>query len=45
MAMSVSLMAGGAGQRYLIESVAANEAMGQVYLYRLLLREAGVLAV
>jgi hypothetical protein len=30
-----------AGQDYLIESMAANEAMGQVYLYRLLLREAG----
>jgi hypothetical protein len=28
-----------AGQNYLIESVAANEAFGQVYLYRLLLRE------
>jgi hypothetical protein len=28
-------------QDYLIESVAANEAVGQVYLYRLLLREAG----
>jgi hypothetical protein len=30
-----------AGQDYLIESIAANEAMGQVYLYRLLVREAG----
>ncbi len=29
-----------AGQDYLIESVAANEAFGQVYLYRLALREA-----
>ncbi len=29
-----------AGQEYLIESIAANEAFGQVYLYRLLLREA-----
>ncbi len=29
-----------AGQDYLIESVAANEAFGQIYLYRLLLREA-----
>jgi hypothetical protein len=29
-----------AGQDYLIESIAANEAMGQVYLYRLLVREA-----
>ena len=28
-------------QSYLIESMAANEAMGQVYLYRLLVREAG----
>jgi hypothetical protein len=29
-----------AGQDYLIESIAANEAFGQVYLYRLLMREA-----
>jgi hypothetical protein len=29
-----------AGQDFLIESVASNEAFGQVYLYRLLLREA-----
>jgi hypothetical protein len=29
-----------AGQDYLIESIAANEAFGQVYMYRLLLREA-----
>lgn len=29
-----------AGQDYLIESIAANEAFGQVYLYRLVLREA-----
>jgi hypothetical protein len=28
-----------AGQDYLIESIAANEAFGQVYLYRLMLRE------
>jgi hypothetical protein len=28
-----------AGQDYLIESIAANEAVGQIYLYRLLLRE------
>ena len=28
-----------AGQDYLVESVASNEAFGQVYLYRLLLRE------
>ena len=34
-----------AGQDYLIESVAANEAVGQVYLYRLLVREAGLEAV
>jgi hypothetical protein len=30
-----------AGQDYLLESVASNEAFGQVYLYRLLLREVG----
>lgn len=30
-----------AGQDYLIESIASNEVFGQVYLYRLLLREAG----
>lgn len=29
-----------AGQDYLIESIASNEAFGQVYLYRLLLRTA-----
>jgi hypothetical protein len=29
-----------AGQDFLIESIASNEAFGQVYLYRLLLREA-----
>ena len=29
-----------AAQDYLIESIASNEAFGQVYLYRLLLREA-----
>jgi len=34
-----------ARQDYLIESVAANEAFGQVYLYRLLLREARQQAV
>jgi hypothetical protein len=33
------------GQDYMIESVAANEAFGQVYLYRLLLREAHQQAV
>jgi hypothetical protein len=34
-----------AGQDYLIESIAANEAVGTVYLYRLLVREAGIEAV
>jgi len=34
-----------ADQDYLIESVGANEAFGQVYLYRLLLREARPQAV
>ena len=34
-----------AGQDYLIESIASNEAFGQVYLYRLLLREARTQAV
>jgi hypothetical protein len=34
-----------AGQDYLIESVGSNEAFGQVYLYRLLLREARQQAV
>jgi hypothetical protein len=34
-----------AEQDYLIESVASNEAFGQVYLYRLLLREAQPQAV
>jgi len=33
------------GQDYLIESIAASEAVGQVYLYRLLVREAGQDAV
>ncbi len=33
------------GQDYLIESVSANEAFGQVYLYRLLLHEARTQAV
>ena len=33
------------GQDYLIESIAANEAFGQAYLYRLLLREARQQAV
>ena len=34
-----------AGQDYLIEGIASNEAFGQVYLYRLLLREARQQAV
>ena len=34
-----------AGQDYLIESIAANEAFNQVYMYRLLLREARQQAV
>ncbi|HUB31260.1 MAG TPA: hypothetical protein VL967_16255 [Terracidiphilus sp.] len=34
-----------AGQDYLVESIAANEAFGQVYLYRLLVREARQQAV
>jgi hypothetical protein len=34
-----------AGQDYLIESAASNEAFGRVYLYRLLLREARPQAV
>jgi hypothetical protein len=34
-----------AGQDYLIDSIAANEAFGQVYLYRLLLCEARQQAV
>ncbi len=29
-----------AGQDYLVESIASNEAFGQVYVYRLLVREA-----
>jgi hypothetical protein len=33
------------GQDYLIESIGANEAFGQVYMYRLLLREANQQAV
>lgn len=33
------------GQEYSLESVAANEAFGQIYLYRLLLREARTQAV
>ena len=34
-----------AGQNYLIEAISSNEAFGQVYLYRLLLREAHQQAV
>jgi len=37
---SMTLAVTVAGQDYLIESVAANEAFGEIYLYRLLLREA-----
>jgi hypothetical protein len=37
---SMTLTVSVAGQDYLIESIAANEAFGRVYLYRLLLREA-----
>jgi hypothetical protein len=37
---SMTLAVTVAGQDYLIESVASNEAFGQVYLYRLLLHEA-----
>ncbi len=33
------------GQGYLIESIGSNEAFGQIYLYRLLLREAQQQAV
>lgn len=37
---SMTLTVTVAGQDYLIESIGSNEAFGQVYLYRLLLREA-----
>ena len=37
---SMTLAVTVAGQDYLIESTGSNEAFGQVYLYRLLLREA-----
>jgi hypothetical protein len=37
-AMTLAITVG--GQDYQIESIAANEAFGQVYLYRLLLRKA-----
>jgi hypothetical protein len=36
---SMTLAVNVAGQDYLIESIASNEAFGQVYLYRLALRE------
>jgi hypothetical protein len=42
-AMTLAVTVG--GQDYLIESIASNEAFGQVYLYRLLLREARAQAV
>ena len=42
---SMTLAVTVAGQDYLIESIASNEAFGQVYLYRLLLREARQQAV
>ena len=42
---SMTLAVTVAGQDYLIESVASNEAFGQVYLYRLLLRGARQQAV
>jgi hypothetical protein len=42
---SMTLAVTVAGQDYLIESIASNEAFGQVYLYRLLLREAHQQAV
>jgi hypothetical protein len=42
---SMTLTVTVAGQNYLIESIASNEAFGQVYLYRLLLREQRQLAV
>ena len=37
-AMTLAVTVG--GQDYLIESIASNEAFGQIYLYRLLLNEA-----
>jgi hypothetical protein len=43
--LSMTLAVTVAGQDYLIESIASNEAFGQVYLYRLLLREARTQAV
>jgi len=37
---ALTLLVTVAGQDYVIESIASNEAFGQAYLYRLLLREA-----
>jgi hypothetical protein len=42
---AITLAVNISGQDYLIESIAANEAFGQVYLYRILLREARPQAV
>lgn len=42
---SMTLAVSVAAQDYLIESIASNEAFGQIYLYRLLLREARQQAV
>jgi hypothetical protein len=42
---SMTLAVSVAGQDYLIESIGSSEAFGQVYLYRLLLREARQQAV
>jgi hypothetical protein len=42
---SMTLAVTVAGQDYVIESIASNEAFGQVYMYRLLLREARQQAV
>lgn len=38
---SMTLAISVGGQDYLIQSIATNEAFGTIYLYRLLLREAG----
>jgi len=42
---ALTLLVTVAGKDYLIESIASNEVFGQVYLYRLLLREARPQAV
>jgi hypothetical protein len=42
---SMTLAVTVAGQNYLVESAGASEAFGQIYLYRLLLREARQQAV